>query len=156
MTTINISRPNIIVDVVNRSPTVNVIEQQITLDIESGGIVPAAIDTTLEAGTSISALRCITTDAAGKAKYATPDTSENSVVIGISSTSALTGENVTIKTSGQMTDASWSWTKGPVYLGAAGTLTQTAPSGGEYIVHVARAITPTTIIIDIDLTIKTV
>ena len=128
----------------------------VTLDIISGGIVPAAIDTTLVASTSLSALRCITTDGSGLAKYATPDTLANAVVIGISTTAANTGENITIKTSGQLTDASWAWTKGAIYLGSNGTLTQTAPTGGNVIVHVAKAITATTIIIDIDTTITTV
>ena len=128
----------------------------VTLDIISGGIVPAAIDTTLVASTSLSALRCITTDGSGLAKYATPDSLANAVVIGISTTAANTGENITIKTSGQLTDASWTWTKGAIYLGSNGVLTQTAPTGGNVIVHVAKAITATTIIIDIDTIITTV
>ncbi len=137
-------------------PTVNVQSYDLTLDIASGGIVPAAIDTTLVASTSLSALRCITTDSSGLAKYATPDSLANAVVIGISITSASTGQNITIKTSGQITDASWNWTKGAIYLGANGTLTQTAPTGGSIVVHVAKAITATTLIIDIDTIIQTV
>jgi len=137
-------------------PTVNVQSYDLTLDIASGGIVPAAIDTTLVASTSLSALRCITTDSSGLAKYATPDSLANAVVIGISTTSASTGQNITIKTSGQITDASWNWTKGAIYLGANGSLTQTAPTGGSIIVHVAKAITATTLIIDIDTIIQTV
>ena len=137
-------------------PTVNVQSYDLTLDIASGGIVPAAIDTTLVASTSLSALRCITTDSSGLAKYATPDSLANAVVIGISTTAANTGENITIKTSGQITDASWNWTKGAIYLGANGALTQTAPTGGSIVVHVAKAITATTLIIDIDTIIQTV
>ncbi len=137
-------------------PTVNVQSYDLTLDIASGGIVPAAIDTTLVASTSLSALRCITTDGSGLAKYATPDSLANAVVIGISTTAANTGENITIKTSGQITDASWNWTKGAIYLGTNGVLTQTAPTGGSIVVHVAKAITATTLIIDIDTIIQTV
>jgi len=136
--------------------SVDIKQYDVVLDIVSGGIVPAAIDTTLVASTSLSALRCITTDGSGLAKYATPDTLANSVVIGISTTSASTGQNITIKTSGQITDASWNWTKGAIYLGANGALTQTAPTGGSIIVHVAKAITATTLIIDIDTIIQTV
>ena len=147
MSTINVRQDTISVDVKS---------MDVTLDIISGGIVPAAIDTTLVASTSLSALRCITTDGSGLAKYATPDTLANAVVIGISTTAANTGENITIKTSGQLTDASWAWTKGAIYLGSNGTLTQTAPTGGNVIVHVAKAITATTIIIDIDTIITTV
>jgi hypothetical protein len=136
--------------------SVDIKQYDVVLDIVSGGIVPAAIDTTLVASTSLSALRCITTDSSGLAKYATPDSLANSVVIGISTTAASTGQNITIKTSGQITDASWSWTKGAIYLGANGSLTQTAPTGGSIVVHVAKAITATTLIIDIDTIIQTV
>ncbi len=147
MSTINVRQDTVSVDIK---------QYDVVLDIVSGGIVPAAIDTTLVASTSLSALRCITTDSSGLAKYATPDSLANAVVIGISTTAASTGQNITIKTSGQITDASWNWTKGAIYLGANGVLTQTAPSGGSIIVHVAKAITATTLIIDIDTIIQTV
>jgi hypothetical protein len=153
---VNIKQDTLVVDVKQSQPTVNVQSYDLTLDIASGGIVPAAIDTTLVASTSLSALRCITTDSSGLAKYATPDSLANAVVIGISTTSASTGQNITIKTSGQITDASWNWTKGAIYLGANGSLTQTAPTGGSIVVHVAKAITATTLIIDIDTIIQTV
>ena len=147
MSTINVRQDTVSVDIK---------QYDVVLDIVSGGIVPAAIDTTLVASTSLSALRCITTDGSGLAKYATHDSLANAVVIGISTTAASTGQNITIKTSGQITDASWNWTKGSIYLGANGSLTQTAPTGGSIIVHVAKAITATTLIIDIDTIIQTV
>lgn len=134
----------------------DLVTEDVVLVVESGGNVGANVDTSLIAGTSISALRCITTDANGEAKYATPDTLANALVIGISTTSGNTGDTIVVKTSGQMTDASWSWTKGAIYLGSNGTLTQTAPSAGSVVVHVAKAITATTIIVDIDTTITTV
>jgi hypothetical protein len=155
-TTVNVLDNDLIVDIVENKPTVNVVTQALTLDIESGGIVAANIDTSLTAGMSISALRCITTNSSGEAVYATPDTLANAVVIGISTTAGNTGETITIKTSGQLLDASWNWTKGAIYLGANGVLTQTAPTGGSIIVHVAKAITATTLIIDIDTIIQTV
>lgn len=145
-----------VINVRQDTVSVDVKSVDVTLDIISGGIVPAAIDTTLVASTSISALRCVTTDSNGLAKYATPDTLANALVIGVSTNAANTGENVTVKTSGELSDASWNWTKGAIYLGANGVLTQTAPSGGSIVVHVAKAITATKIIIDIDTTITTV
>jgi len=134
----------------------DLVTEDVVLVVESGGSVGANVDTSLVAGTSISALRCITTDANGEAKYATPDTLANALVIGISATAGNAGDTIVVKTNGQMTDASWSWTKGAIYLGANGTLTQTAPSAGSVVVHVAKAITATTIIVDIDTTITTV
>ena len=153
---VNVRQDTLTVDVKQSQPTVNIQSYDITLDIASGGIVPAAIDTTLVASTSISALRCITTDSSGLAKYATPDTLANALVIGISTNAANTGENVTVKTTGELSDASWNWTKGAIYLGVNGVLTQTAPSGGSIVVHVAKAITATKILIDIDTIITTV
>lgn len=144
------------VNVLNNTVQVNLVEQDITLDILSGGIVAANIDTSLVAGESISALRCITTNGSGQAVYATPDTLANAVVIGVSTTSGSSGETITVKTTGELTDASWNWTKGAIYLGANGVLTQTAPSGGSIVVHVAKAITATKILIDIDTIITTV
>lgn len=144
------------VNVVNNTVQVNLVDENITLDILSGGIVAANIDTSIVASTSISALRCITTDGSGLAKYATPDTLANSVVIGISTTAGGAGDTITVKTTGELSDASWSWTKGAIYLGANGALTQTAPTGGSIVVHVAKAITATKIIIDIDTIIQTV
>lgn len=138
------------------TPQLDIVTEDVVLVVESGGSVGANVDTSLIAGTSISALRCITTDANGEAKYATPDTLANALVIGISKTSGNAGDTIVVKTSEQMTDASWSWTKGAIYLGANGTLTQTAPSAGSVVVHVAKAITATTIIVDIDTTITTV
>lgn len=155
-TTVNVLENELVVDIVENKPTVNIVTQALTLDIESGGIVAANIDTSLTASTSISALRCITTDGSGLAKYATPDTLANAVVIGISTTSGTSGDTITVKTTGELSDASWNWTKGAIYLGANGVLTQTAPSGGAIVVHVAKAITTTKIIIDIDTTITTV
>ena len=155
-TTVNVLDNDLIVDIVENKPTVNVVTQALTLDIESGGIVAANIDTSLTAGMSISALRCITTNSSGEAVYATPDTLANAVVIGISTTAGSAGDTITVKTTGELSDASWNWTKGAIYLGANGVLTQTAPSGGSIVVHVAKAITATKIIIDIDTTITTV
>lgn len=154
--TVNVITDNIIVDVLNNEPTINISTNTITLDVASGGIVPANVDTVLTAGVNISALRAITTDSSGKAKYATNTTAADAIVVGISITAANTGANVTIKTSGLITDNAFNFTKGIVYLGTNGQLTQTAPTSGAYIVPVAKAITQTTIIVDIDNSILTV
>lgn len=139
-----------------RSVIVNVNSDEITLDIKSGGLVPISDDVSLTAGVSLSALRAVTSDANGAAVYASNDTLANAQVIGITANAATTGAGVTIKTSGIITDASWSWTKGTVFLGTNGQLTQTAPSGGAIVVHVGRALTATTLQIDVDSIIITV
>jgi hypothetical protein len=146
-TTINVRRDDL---------TVGLTTQNVTLEIASGGLVPLVADLSLNAGEALSALRAVTSDANGDAVYASNDTLANAQVIGITETAASSGAAVAIRTSGLMTDPSWSWSKGTIYLGTNGQLTQTAPSGGAFVVHVARALTATTIQIDIDTLIQTV
>lgn len=52
------------------------------------------------------------------------------LLLGISLTSAMSGEQLNIQRSGVIDDAGWSWMPGRIWLGAAGALTQTPPSGG--------------------------
>ena len=128
----------------------------ITLDIQSGGLVPLNVDLSLTAAVNLSALRVVTTNGSGNAIYADTDTLSNAVVVGVTETAANAGGAVSVRTAGILEDSSWSWTKGPVFLGTNGTLTQTAPSGGAIIVQVARAITATKIQVDIEPIIQTV
>lgn len=144
------------VNVVNNTVQVNLVDEDITLDIVSGGLVPVADELSLVAGTNISALRAVTTNGSGEAVYASNDTLLNAQVVGLTVNAANSGNNVTIKTNGVITDASWNWTKGTVYLGTNGQLTQTAPSGGAVIVHVGKALTATKLQVDIDTIITTV
>lgn len=143
---VNVERPNVTVDVGNN----------ITLEIQTGGLVPIGNDVSFTAGVNLSALRAVTTDANGDAVYASNDTLANAQVVGLTATAANVGQVVTVKTSGFITDASWNWTKGAVFLGTNGTLTQSAPTGGAVIVHVGKALTTTQLQIDIDTTITTV
>lgn len=46
---VNVRQDTLTVDVKQAQPTVNVASYEVTLDIASGGIVPAAIDTSLVA-----------------------------------------------------------------------------------------------------------
>jgi hypothetical protein len=154
-TTVIIERPNI--SVANTpSPTIEIEYPQVTLDIQSGGLVPLNVDVSLIAGVNLSALRAVTTDANGNAVLASNATLSDAVVVGITETAATAGNAVSVRTAGIVADSFWSWTKGPVYLGTNGQLTQTAPTGGAIVVHVGRALTATTLQIDIDTTIQTV
>lgn len=144
------------VNVLNNTVQVNLVDEDITLDIVSGGLVPVADELSLAAGTNLSALRAVTTNGSGEAVYASNDTLLNAQVVGLTVNAANSGNNVTIKTNGVITDASWNWTKGTVYLGTNGQLTQTAPSGGAVIVHVGKALTATKLQVDIDTIITTV
>lgn len=136
--------------------TVIIERPNITLEIESGGLVPLNVDVSLTAGVNLSALRAVTTDANGNAVYASNDTKNNAVVVGLTSAAATAGNAVSVRTAGIVEDAVWSWTKGPVFLGSNGALTQTAPTGGAIIVQIGRALTTTKLQIDIEPIIETV
>ena len=135
---------------------VNVDQSNITLDIASGGLVPISDDITLVAGENLSALRAVTSNSSGQAVYASNNTLANAQVVGITNGAVTSGANATIKISGILTDANWNWTKGTVYLGTNGTLTQTVPTNGAIVVHIGKALTSTQLIIDIDTIIQTV
>lgn len=156
MTTVNVDQSTLVIDIVEQNVNVNTVNQSVTLDIASGGLVPISDDVSLTAGENLSALRAVTSNASGQAVYASNNTLANAQVIGITSNAASSGGGVTIKTSGIMTDSNWAWTKGTVFLGTNGTLTQSAPTSGAIVVHVGRALTATTLQIDIDTIITTV
>lgn len=145
-----------IVNVQNNDLALNVVNENITLNIESGGLIAVSQDLQLTAGVSLSALRAVTTNSSGEAVYASNDTLGNAQVVGITMGAASSGAQIGVKTFGPMSDASWNWTKGAVYLGTNGQLTQTAPSGGAIIVQVGRALTATQLFVDVDTTITTV
>ena len=153
---LNIERPNVTLDVGEAATTIAVDNRQITLTVDSGGLVPISSDISLVAAANISALRAVTTDGSGQAVYASNDTLANAQVVGITTTSATTGGTVRVVMNGTITDSFWAWTKGTVYLGTNGNLTQTAPTGGAIVVHVGRALTATTLQIDVDTIITTV
>lgn len=151
---VNIERPNITVDVGN-NVSVSIDQTLLSLDIVTGGLVPIGDDVSLTAAANLSALRAVTTDANGDAVYASNDTVQNAMVVGITANAANSGQVVTVKTSGILTDASWNWTKGLVFLGTNGQLTQTPPTAGAILVYVGRALTATQLQIDIDTILRT-
>ena len=155
-TTINVDQSTISLNIADEQVKLNVDQSTITLDVASGGLVPISDDITLVAGENLSALRAVTTNSSGQAVYASNNTLANAQVVGIVYTAANSGSNATIKISGIITDASWNWTKGTVYLGTNGTLTQTVPTSGAIVVHVGKALTATQLLIDIDTIIQTV
>lgn len=156
MSNIFIERPELTIEIGSGDPTIVIERYDLELNIASGGLVPLYDDISLVAGANLSALRAVTTDGSGEAVYASNDTLANATVFGITATAASDGDNVAVRTSGTITDSSWNWTKGSVFLGTNGALTQTVPTGGAFIVHVGRALTATTLQIDIDTTIQTV
>ena len=73
-------------------------------------------------------------------------------IIGISLQAGVATDILEVQTAGPITDASWSWVTGPVYVDDDGVLTQTAPTTG-WIVCIGVATAPDTINVNILLPI---
>lgn len=96
-----------------------------------GDIGPAggsAID--VVAGAALGGHRVVYLDANHKAQYASNQTASHALIaLGLTLGAAALDETVSVQRSGEVTEPSWSWTlEQPVYLGANGLLTQTAPT----------------------------
>lgn len=103
-----------------------------------------------EAGENISALRVVRGDGSGGVVYASSDDASNAdAIVGITTTAALLGDSVSVRIGGSMTDSSWNWSLGTIWLGLNGALTQTPTETGA-LVPVARAISPTRIVVDVE------
>nr|WP_288356741.1 hypothetical protein [uncultured Pseudomonas sp.] len=101
------------------------------------------------AGEQLSALRVVY-EWAGVVRYLDlQDDAHIDQVAGITLTAVEPGELVNLQLSGPLDDAAWNWQPGPVWLGAAGTLTQTPPLDG-HLLFIGNAVSPIRIIINID------
>lgn len=113
--------------------------------IYAGGI-PQSFQIT--AGENLSALRVIRSNGSAGfyADAGTPGHADQ--IIGLSVTAALAGAAVTIRHDGEVQDAGLSLSAGPIYCGAAGALTQTAPASG-FVRRIGTAIASDRFIIEI-------
>lgn len=94
--------------------------------------------------------RAVYLDDDGEVEYADKTVATAYRVIGITASAANIGEVATVQTGGLMTEGSWSWVPGAIYVDETGTLTQTPPSeGGDQSIEIATAITSTQILIRI-------
>ena len=75
-------------------------------------------------------------------------------IIGISTNAATNGEDVTIVTSGYISESGWNFTPSdPIFVGANGALTQSVDGSMKFILIVGFADTATSIFIDIKVPI---
>lgn len=143
------------VDVIASPIDVDVVESVVEVQVGADGFASYGViqqTITLNAASILSALKAIAIDGTGLAIYADSVTAPHAV--GISTTA---GTTINVQISGTVTDALWSWTPGQMlYVGTAGTLTSSAPTGGAYVLPVARALTATTVLILNHPTILTV
>ncbi|PKM30241.1 MAG: hypothetical protein CVV07_07435 [Gammaproteobacteria bacterium HGW-Gammaproteobacteria-11] len=82
------------------------------------------------AGVAISALQVVYEASGAVYPLSYLDDENIEFLLGIALTAADQGNPLNIQRSGVVNDSAWSWTPGPVWLGANGALTQTPPSDG--------------------------
>jgi hypothetical protein len=104
---------------------------------------------TMTAGATLSGHRLVTKQADGTAIYAdATNPAHVSVPLWLTLGAAAMGDQVTAQASGIVTEPSWSWTPGPLYLDVTGLLTQTVPVSSSFLVQVGYATSATSIVLD--------
>jgi len=89
----------------------------------------------------------------GEAFYASPGDDISGQVVGITTGAAGAGAQVNVQFAGQMDEAGWEFSPGPVYIGADGTLVQNRPAAG-WIINIGVAVTPTRLLINKSMSIE--
>ena len=104
------------------------------------------------AGMILGGHRVIVLDAVGQAIYADhTDITHRDKVLGLTLGAALEDAEVSIKTYGEITEPSWTWTLNePVYLGTLGQLTQVLPITG-FLMRIGFPIASDKLFVDIDV-----
>jgi hypothetical protein len=109
------------------------------------------VKASLTASTTLSGHRAVTLQPNGELEYADNTTpSHLHVPIWLTMAAVMSGASVEVLLYGVLTEPSWSWTPdAPLYLGANGIITQTAPtSPALFLAQVGIATGPTTVFID--------
>lgn len=83
---------------------------------------------------------------AGGLRLANNAALQTSDVLGITTAATLAAQLATVQTKDLLTEPSWNWQVGPVYLGSNGNLTQTPPLAGVQ-VEVGTATSATTLLV---------
>lgn len=105
------------------------------------------------AGETLSALRAVY-ELNGQVRYLDYRDEDNiDLLLGLTLTAAASGELTNIQRSGPIDDSGWNWTPGPVWLGAAGALTQTPPADG-FDVLIGAAVSATRITLNLQQPIE--
>lgn len=112
------------------------------LPIAQGAPGPSGGERTVVASEALGGHRAVTVDG----RHA--ESASANILAGITTSAVAVGGSVVVVSAGRISESSWSWAPdAPIFLGPAGTLTQTPPSSG-LIRRVAWAITPTQINVD--------
>jgi hypothetical protein len=110
----------------------------------------AIVVSSYSAGEILSGHRAVRVGADGKAYYASSASPEQAgFVVGVTVGAASMGAPVQVQAFGELTEPSWDWVPGPVWLGADGQLTQTPVLSG-LLQRMGTAVSATTLFIDVD------
>jgi len=102
----------------------------------------------------ISGHRAIVSTGNGARYPSTSVSADGDLIVGISTNAADDGDEVIVRTNGEIVEPSWNWTPGPIFAGNNGVLTQTPPSGA-WIRQVGVAVAPTKVVVDLRPTFLT-
>lgn len=129
-----------------------VVLQSVTAGLAGPGPLPPVSDDAphLAAAEDLSALRVVSVFNYSY-KYSDPDSVLlSSSAVGITRQAVTSGQYFTPQSSGVISDSNWGWALGlPVFLGPAGTLTQTPPATGHMVV-VAKVLQSDMLVIHIE------
>lgn len=103
-----------------------------------------------ESGEALGGHRAVRIGSDGLVYYASSDNEATTDgVVGITSKAAELGAKAQITMFGPLTEPTWSWSPGPIFLGVNGILTQTPPTNGVGLI-LGYALTPTQMIVRIE------
>lgn len=100
------------------------------------------------AGQAVGGHRLVVPDDDGSVVYAShQDVSQPGRPVWLTVSAAVQGAQVNLVAEGPVTESSWAWDEGPIFLGDAGMMTQSPPMTGMVMV-VAWALAPTKCVFD--------
>lgn len=100
----------------------------------SGGVIATVV-----AGETLSGHRAVVLHTDGLAYYASNDAPDDATrQVWLTLGAGIEGTSVQIQQLGVVTEPSWAWADGPIFLGASGVLTQTPPVAPAFIMQLAQ------------------
>lgn len=112
---------------------------------------PAGGATTVTVGsTALSGHSVVGVDASGLLiKADCTDPAHQGAVLGLLANAYSPGDQAVVQTAFTLEHAGWTWTPGPLFVGAAGQLTQALPVGAVFSQVVAQALSSTLVLVDV-------
>lgn len=157
-----LSNPQNLTTVVSSSGLTTVVKKQelLVTTVSSGIIGPRGhsggevLERTSQV--TISGHRAVISTGNDEVDYASNDIEDHQFrILGITTNAASPGFPISVRSFGEITEPSWNFSIGPVYLGTLGQLVQTVPSSPAlFSIIVGYAISATTIVVNIQTPIN--